>query len=381
MSSLNHPMHGGLIFFTGAPLSKALQWDDQHLTVPSLKAFQDKRRDTRQDSANPNDQPAWRILPLKAKHLTSGLTQASDYTERPLSNEHEDNETSFPTANDIESLPNDSFQTNDLESLSSDDNSEDVASQFYDQSFTIYEEIPASQVIEADSMVVSDPKPPPEILEQEASLRVKPKPSSRHLSTLQDVPNASYLRTLEPQTMTIDLVVGILQISQPRWIKTRKYNRWVELVEMTVADETQAGFGVTIWLPPLSSPKAKKAGENNNIRSRVTSLRPRDVVLTKNVALTSFGAKVHGQSMRSANTSVDLLYRDMVDSHDEPGAYSFRELSLIDANDPQLIRVCRVREWIGFFVGRGQMGKHQEPQYPGKNSQNQTLTELPLDTQ
>ncbi|KAL8828386.1 MAG: hypothetical protein Q9191_002622 [Dirinaria sp. TL-2023a] len=377
----------GLIFLTGAPSASVLTWDDEHLSAPLLEAFQDRSSHAQELSASPPDQPAWRLVPIRSKHLPSGFTQASRYSAQASTYEYQsDEQASFLTASDLSFLPSDSRQDDDQVSLPSDDNLEDLLTQFYDHSFTIHDEIPASQVLAVASPNRSGKNLRCKSAEREVDLQAppiaRPKPRSRHLSTLQDIPNAAHLRSLEPQTMTVDLVVGILDISQPQLIQTRKYSGWAELVDMIVADETKAGFSISIWLPQSKSSKATKGRANDNIRSKVTGLRPRDIVLAKNVALKSFRAKVHGQSMRSANTSLELLYRNVIDSHDEPGAYNLRELATENGGDPQLIRVRKLKDWITTFVGYGPWSdQQQQPDEGDWKFSNKALQQLPPDTQ
>ena len=377
----------GLIFLTGAPLAIVLNWDDQQLSAPLLEAFQDRSFHAQAFSASLSDQPAWRIVPLQSKHLPSGLTQASDYSAQASTDEYDGGEkTSFLTATDLSFLTNDSRQEDDQVSLPSDVSPDAILTQFYDHSFTIYDEIPASHILAVASPDELGKNLRYKSAEGEIKLQAppiaRPKPRSRHLSTLQDIPNAAYLRCLEPQTMTVDLIVGILQISQPHLIKTRKYSGWAELVDMTVADETKAGFGISIWLPQTKPSKTAKTKENDDIRSKVTGLRPRDIVLAKNVALKSFRSKVHGQSMRSANTSLDLLYRNVIDSYDEPGAYRLHELAAEEEGDSQLIRVRKLKDWFTTFVGHGTWSDHrQQPDKGDWEAANKPTQQLPSDTQ
>lgn len=349
-----------MILLTGAPPSSTLEWSEKSLSAPLLAAFGDSQSErTEGDCIIPSlpTLPAWRQLLLVTKHLPSGLSQQSVYLNQNLvkSTPAED-QTSFFTTSDYSLLPDDTIVEGSQTSLRSESGSDDALTQFYEHSFNIHDDVPASNVtallsfddqtpgIPADN-AQDDREPPQPNL-------TRPKPRSTQLTTLREIPNAAYLRSLEPQTMTVDLVVGILSISQLRSIKTRRYNRQVELVELTVADDSKSGFGVSIWLPHDQLTNAK-SGQEDDLRSRVTSIRPRDIVLVKNLALTSFQKKVHGQSLRKANTTLDLLYRSVVDSHDEPGAYSLRELGGNDTNDNQLCRVKEVKEWVMSFVGLG----------------------------
>lgn len=349
-----------MILLTGAPPSSTLKWGEECLSAPLLAAFGNTHSEQSDgDILIPtlSTLPAWRRLPLVTKHLPSGLSQQSVYLNQNLvKSTHADDQTSFFTTSDYSLLPDDTIVEGSQTSLRSESGSDNALSQFYEHSFNIHDEVPASNVTALLSFDDQTLEMPPDSAQDDReppqSNLTRPKPRSTRLTTLKEIPNAAYLCSLEPQTMTVDLVVGILHISQLRSIKSRRYNRRVELVELTVADDTKSGFGVSIWLPQDQSTNLRKT-EEQDLRSRVSSIRPRDIVLVKNLALTSFQKKVHGQSLRKANTTLDLLYRSVMDSHDEPGAYSLGELGCNDTNDVQLCRVKQVKEWVMSFVGSG----------------------------
>lgn len=349
-----------MILLTGAPQSSLLDWSEEHLSVPLLEAFQE-RTDTDcptiSSITSSSNLPAWRRLPLVEKHLLSGLSQESGYLNKDLPESSLGaGDTSFLTTNNVSRLSNGSTLGGTCVSLSSDSGWDEALSQFYENSFLVHEDLPTPNVtalhsgdestlgVSFVSVEDSQDTQPPSL--------ARLKPQSLRLSTLCQIPNAAYLRSLEPQTVTVDLVVGILHISPPRWIKTCRDNRWVELVELTVADDTKAGFGISMWLSQIKSASSNKA-TSPDLRSKLTRTRPRDVVLIKNLALSSYQNRVHGQSLRKANTTLDLLFRVMVGSDDEPGAYGWRELEMNDRNDMQLGRVMKVQEWIMSFVGSG----------------------------
>ena len=376
-----------MIFLTGAPAASLLDWSEENLNVPLLRAFQE-----RQDKDNAleatlmirSHQPVWRCLPSATIRQPSELSQKSVYLDHdPLESTLANEEASFLTSTEISCLPDDSNLEGSLTSLHSGLSSEDTLSQFYENSFLVHEDLPTFNVtalhpnddraMELSSGSISDDRAPL------GSITMRPEPKSRCLTILSEIPNAAYLRSLEPQTVTVDLVVGILHVSQPRLIKTRRDNRSVELVELTVADHTKAGFGISIWLSQGKVSGSNKA-QTQDLRSRMTTIRPRDIVLAKNLALTSFQNRVHGQSLRRANTTLDLLYRVVVDPDDEVGAYTLRELDK-EASDLQLSRVKQVKEWIMSFVGSGPDLLLQ----PRKNSKDprgkaRLLQDLPSDT-
>ena len=375
------------MILTGAPASSLLDCSEEPLNVPLLKAFEE-REDA--DSAleptlrTPSHQPVWRCLPSATIYQPSELSRKGVYLDHdPLESTLADDEASFLTTTDISCLPGDLNFEGSLTSLHSELSSEDALSQIYENSFIVHEDLPTSNVTalqpnDGQAMELSSGSPFDDRTSL-GSITMRPKPRSHRLTILSEIPNTAYLRSLEPQTVTVDLVVGVLHVSQPRLIKTRRDNRWVELVELTVADHTKAGFGISIWLSQGKVSGSNRA-QTRDLRSRMTTIRPRDIILVKNLALTSFRNRVHGQSLRRANTTLDLLYRVAVD-HDEVGAYTLRELDDKEASDLQLARVKQVKEWIMSFVGSGPDLLLQ----PRKDSKNPSmkarlLQELPSDT-
>ena len=332
--------------------------------------------------------PAWRALPLQAEHLPSGLTQliqtgvAAEWETQGINEE-----TSFLTMTDVSMLSDRSEMLSSQDVQSSGSNSDESLTQFYEYSYALHEEQPTADVIYLDSKndmtqfslaafaVETEMALMAEELPQQA---VQAKPRSSNTTSLRNIPNASMIRSLGTSTMTVDLVVGILAISQPRSIKTRKYGRLVELVEMTVADDTKAGFGITIWLP-VSKERFSKNNQEDRLRSSVATLRPQDIILARNVALESFKGKVYGQSLRKGITKLDLLYRNLEDAQDEPGAYSWDELNAV-SDDPQLVRVKMLHDWVMSFVGAGHRTPGNDTKRTNRTAK-RTRPQLPADTQ
>ncbi|EFX01111.1 hypothetical protein CMQ_6053 [Grosmannia clavigera kw1407] len=145
------------------------------------------------------------------------------------------------------------------------------------------------------------------------------------LTDLAAIPSAAYLVGIAPQTATVSAVVGVISVAEPRTIQTR-WGGTASLVEVVVGDETRAGFGVTFW-------------------GGAPSLRPRDVLLLRHVALHIFGDRVYGSSLRRDQTKVHVLW---------PGEGEGERV----AEDPEAARALvakagRVRDWALRCVGGG----------------------------
>ncbi|KAL9629373.1 MAG: hypothetical protein Q9164_006909 [Protoblastenia rupestris] len=363
-----------IIFLTGAPRPSAVSWEENALSEALLPCFTNGQH----GSVRPTPEmlvPSWRSLPLEKAHWPTGLTQA-DRQDCTVPGKNTETDASFVTTTDLSMLSTENdHRKSQLRASSSD--AEDALSGYYEHSFAVHD-VPSSQILgpasaassllgnSFESARESDSIPPTTVAQSRLC--------SAHLSHLMDIPNAIYLRSIMPQTMTVDLVLGIISISQPRTLVTRKGSRTVELVEMLVGDGTRAGFGITVWLPshPAKKSNVDRSAEDD-LRSRTLRLRPQDIILAKNVALSSFRGKVHGQSLRRGMTTLDLLYRNMVDRDDERGAYRSRELD--QASSPNLCKTKQVKDWVMQFVGTNRVISRV------KVLKCNDLSSLPLDTQ
>ncbi|MCJ1454000.1 hypothetical protein MMC28_004350 [Mycoblastus sanguinarius] len=379
-----------VILLTGAPLPSTLSWEEAELSAPLQPCFLCPRKHIVSSTATHDDlAPLWRSLPVEQPHLPTGLTQASREDVFLGRSGQIAVETSFLTTTEFSfvSSPGDHGQTQT--SLVSDSDREEAISQYYEHSFAIHEDIPSSQIVAhasfSDESVITNPEASSfehtintgvGLEAQNARSRL----ASSYLSDLKDVPNATYLQSITPQTMTVNLVVGLISVPEPRIIKTRKGGRSVELVEIILGDDTRAGFGINIWLP-LSQATKLSGPRDSDLRSETLQLRPRDIVLIRNAALSSFKGKVYGQSLRKGMTTLDLLYRTTVDEDDKRGAYEARDFDETVSQDLNILKLTKVKDWVMHFVGG-------DPGLPAPRSGSRTtrptkgrhLENLPLDT-
>jgi hypothetical protein len=340
-----------ILLFAGAPEPTSLDWAQPGLIEDFSEPFiRFARLDARQhdliSTALPSassPRPAWRSLPLEQQHLATGLSQNHGW-------EKEYQGASFFTTSDINSFLEEQPEIAVGESHASSHPAREVISQFYEQSYAIHEDItsPQVQVLESSGSFCTDKS-----FTTETSLNSSLQSFSRgkeivnadHLNDLKDIPNAAYLNSIYPQTMTVNLIVGIISMHPPRKIKTHR-GADVELVEVLLGDETKSGFKVNFWL-------SSSQPVEGDMRSVLGELRPQDVVFMKNVALSIYQGKVYGQSLRKEMTKCYLLYRNRVDRMDVRGFYRAADLEGGAEENVQLEKTSRVREWVLRFVGVG----------------------------
>ena len=346
-------MSPAVLLFAGAPESSSLDWDHPDLLDTFSEAFarfvgSPTAHQTAPVSpglaATPPLYPAWRSIPLERQHLATGHSQDHGWQQGYHG-------TSFFTTSAIRSFIDELSPAQGGASQTSSESAEQVLSQFYEQSYARHNDILSSQIATVSdtgtSLRTSDTSFEATDSTVGSPLRsfsgAKEIPLSGNLTNLNAIPNASYLDSIHPQTMTVNLIIGIISVLPPRAIRTR-HGADVQLVEVLVGDETKTGFGVSFWLSTSESVQG-------DMKSALSGLRPQDIVLMRNIALSSFQGKVYGQSLRRDMTKVHLLYRNRIDRTDPAGCYSAADLASAGNSNHQVEKTARVREWVLKFVG------------------------------
>lgn len=179
--------------------------------------------------------------------------------------------------------------------------------------------------------------------------------------------SAEHIESIQPQTITANLLVGIISISPLRQIQLRKWGKQMEILELLVGDETSAAFSVTVW---LASPEPGKPVDG--LRSTMAALRPGDVICAQNIALSVFRGQVHGQSLNKrinrVETRIQVLGKD-----GQVVWEKLRQNNRIEHMD----KVRRVESWAREFL----CAPKQQRDQPDKHRKQKIQEELPPDTQ
>ena len=239
--------------------------------------------------------------------------------------------------------------------------------EFYEESYAVHQDIPFSQIAvvsQQESQQGSDSFATTTSYGDSTSFNSlasssypqSPIPPSGALHNLKEIPSATYLSSINPQTMTVNLIVGLISVPSPRDIHTKR-GVAVQLIELIVGDESKTGFGINFWLPAdTRNQHGQQQNQNPNQKSLeeiLRQLRPQDVVLMRNVALSSFRGRVYGQSLRKDVTKVHLLWRRRADRLDVGGCYGTGELESGERGNQMLEKTRKVKEWAQKFVGGG----------------------------
>lgn len=337
------PKSRKLMILAGAPEGHTLDW-----TIPTLlNHFLDPIASFAHLEASPEssgeagllstpDPAAWRSIPLHREKWTTGFSQ-----NHALALACPGNASFFSTL---------SRSFNNTSNLSEDGPDEHTVNQFYHHSLAIHGDLdsslPRTQSLTTDesSFDATDDFSEEQSTRMDNSAIVPQglENVAMYLSDLEDVPDGKYLLSISPQTMTVNLIVGIISIAEPRTVRTR-WGATNSLVELLVGDETKSGFSVTFWL-------SSKPSEINTL---IRSLRRQDIILLRNVALGVFMNKVHGHSLSKGHTKIHLLHRRRVDKDDMGGIYSMKDVTSTKQAHPQLLKTRKVWEWLLHFVGDG----------------------------
>lgn len=299
-----------------------------------------------------DDVAVWRSIPLQKTRLPTGFSQSHNLHH------------AYQPDTDFISTVTASFADSTRLSTDLQQSQADFMEQLYENSLAVGDEVrpsqPQTQSFEttASSISASQDVSTEYSIHAGDSLLGGGVAGVGHLSDLEDLPKAAYLESIVPQTMTVNLIVGVISIAEPRTVRTR-WGSTKSLVEMLLGDETKSGFSVTFWLS-----SAKSGGQDNGKESPtetvLRNLRRQDVVLLRNVALGTFSKKVHGHSLHNNMTKVHLLHRRKLDPTDDCGLYTAREMASRKRTHPQLAKAKKVWEWTIDFVGGSEhLGKRK----------------------
>lgn len=328
------------IFLMGAPLTSSLDWENDELLNGPIPPFQttDAVHDPEASIIQSGDLVKWRVLqPLQTEQST-GYYEFYHGPEDPI----------FLTSRQL------------VEADSESMNNDSILSEFYDHSFVVHETSEVSTSGPRDEESTQETGSSPDGLDATTTMAVQGNDHelprslqiSVRISDLEHLPTARHLQSITPQTITVNLIVGIIAVHPPRRVVTRQWKNELDIIELIVGDETRTGFGVNFWLP-AQSPNPGTNPDADRLRRSLAMLRPRDIVLLRTIGLSSFRDQVYGQSLRGGMTQVDLLHRQRVDSTDTGGFYQseMRRGSSHDPADLPLQKARRVREWVLQFVG------------------------------
>lgn len=319
---------GECIFLTGAPEYERLDWAEKHLlaefTIGASASIAARGNQSPQPTAS-WQAPVWRSISTAPDRVVSdhGVPQTQFF--------------SF------------SAQIPDLDIATKQD--------FLEHSIALLDDLASSQIAPADidetslfntttfsfatetSIVSSESQ-----ISQPLHTNYSPIPANLPLADIRQIPPASHILSIAPQTITLNLLCTVISISQPRTVTLRRRQSTMEILDLLVGDETRAGFSISFWLPPVDSQISRvNKDQSEDVRAALQSARPGDVVLIRNVALSVWRNNVYGQSLgrRWARNCT------RIERIEDGGVQKEAGLPFGFAG-----KLARVRAWRDEFVGR-----------------------------
>lgn len=138
-------------------------------------------------------------------------------------------------------------------------------------------------------------------------------PSAMAVTPLGSLPSAQHLRSIYPQTPTPNFLCALMTTPERREVFVRKGGYKMSLWEITVGDDTRSNFKVTFWLRPPRESNNEQNHAQVQLLHTLERLQVGEILLLRNIALTSFRDTVYGQSLNTAitraRTSVDVLMK------------------------------------------------------------------------
>ncbi|KAH8725084.1 hypothetical protein GQ44DRAFT_616744 [Phaeosphaeriaceae sp. PMI808] len=340
----------------GAPLPHHLDFQESSLLSPDecfFAAFT--------ESVQPNYDAItlkWRRVGFEDVQLHTGWSQPYlPQSGRRLSDM--DLSISMPHIEQVSTFP-------ELYTLTPDKQSSATADDFLHQSFTFHDTLLSSQVVQdsgADETLssssfattsfgttASELSSPTSRTGPPLILKLPPKMT---ISPLDSLPIAQHLHSIRPQTPTINIICVLMAPPERREVLVRNGGYKMNLYDITVADDTQSAFKVTFWLRPTRDSNNERASIQDLLLKTLEQIKVGDILLLRNVALTSFRNTVYGQSLHPAitraRTTIDIMMKNT--------GGSLRQLGDLPATVIEAF--TRVKRWARIHVAASNGGSRK----------------------
>ena len=342
----------------GAPLSEHLDFSDSTLlATEKCNAFAINNASTEESTSALK----WRSLSTKNTRLRTGWSQPY----LPGSTHRADVSLSIPNVQ--RSSPLHQEDTTDLDyTMASFEDPSLAVDDFLEHSLAFHDTLLSSQVFQEDvadttvgssllttsfGTTISDfSSPSKDVSEHNLIIQL---PSKLIITTLGSLPSAQHLRSIYPQTPTPNFLCTLTASPEQREVLVRKGGYRMNLWEITVADDTRSNFKVTLWLRPPRQSNNEQTHAQNLLLQTLQSIKVGDILLLRNIALTSFRESVFGQSLNPgitrARTCVDVLMRS--------SGISVGQLGGLPA--PVVEAFMRVKRWAKAHVASDSAGSRK----------------------
>ena len=202
-------------------------------------------------------------------------------------------------------------------------------------------------------------------------------PTKMSLTPLRLLPNAQQLNAIYPQTPTPNLLCVLMSSPERRQVFVRKGGFNMDLCEITVADDTMSDFRVSFWLRPPRQSNNDQSHAQLLLLNNLERMEVGDILLLRNIALTSFRDTVHGQSLNPtiarARTTIEVLMKSSGAPVEQLGGLSVNVVETF----------TRVKRWARTHVAandRGLKKRKANSAGQGQTGKRRFESSLPDDT-
>ncbi len=133
------------------------------------------------------------------------------------------------------------------------------------------------------------------------------------ITSLGSLPNAQQIQSMYPKTLTPNFLCVLMTAPERREVFVRKGGYKMDIWEIIVADDTRSGFKVSIWSRPSQESSKAKPNPQDVLLQTLRSVNVGDILLLRNIALTSYRQTVYGQSLKStitrARTTITIVMK------------------------------------------------------------------------
>lgn len=209
-----------------------------------------------------------------------------------------------------------------------------------------------------------------------------------HIDKLALIPDAKQVISMQPQTLTVNLIVGVLRIFAPRTILQSTFGgrqRTTQCAQVKVGDDTMPGFEIIFWIGSedghMTTARQRRLQQQQrqngrtldetDMRTAYYQIRPRDVVLLQNVGLKVWNGRVTGYTLHGGLTRMRILYRapevERETGHEGDyaawmiGASSMARKASGEPEDSRLYHARKVWKWVVNYVLPGSVGSGSGP--------------------
>lgn len=324
------------LFLGGAPEAHSLDWSEHALVQtfsPAVKRFLDGEQGSSSSILNVTQANAnWRLLSTGSNVFYQSQKQNNRPNISPIDCDGDFLEHSFAVHAHVQSsqlAPHSSVDEDETEISTFVTENSDFT--FLDRSTTLPPD--------ASFLETSEPSPIATCL---------PYRFTGAVLNIKAIPSAGHLTRLQPQTMTVNLIAGVISVAPTRAVRVRRGDYDMDIIEITLGDETKAGFCISSWHTPVDLQRA----DQDALRETLSKLQPGDIVLVERVALSSFRDQVFGQSLNRRvsknSTKINVVWRS--------GEVSPREEEMLS---PQVAgKLRRVQDWVTGFIGPAKRATH-----------------------